>query len=65
MNITISKSNEHRKIMIESSNFILPNEEKGLNISFEMVQVPSIESINIQTTWSHNRYLFYLNSGVY
>ena len=64
MNITISKSNEHRKIMIESSNFILPNEEKGLNISFEIVQVPSIESINIQTTWSHNRHLFYLNEKI-
>ena len=64
MNITISKKNEQRKINIESNNFILPNGEKSLNISLEMVQVPSIESINIQTTWSHNRNLFYLNEKI-
>ena len=64
MNITILKKGELRKINIESINFKLPNEEKGLNISFEMVQVPSIESINIQTTWAHNRNLFYLNEKI-
>ena len=64
MNISISKRNEKRKINIESNNFILPNGEKGLDISIEMVQVPSIESINIQTTWSHNRNLFYLNEKI-
>jgi len=64
MNISISKRNEQRKINIESLNFILPNGEKGLNISIEMVQVPSIESINIQTTWTHNRNLFYLNEKI-
>lgn len=64
MNISISKKNEQRKIIIESNNFILPNGEKGLNISLEMVQVPSIESLNIQTTWSHNRNLFYLNEKI-
>ena len=64
MNISISKNNEQRKINIESTNFILPNGEKGLNISIEMVQVPSIESINIQTKWAHNRNLFYLNEKI-
>jgi hypothetical protein len=64
MNISISKNNEQRKINIESNNFMLPNGETGLNISIEMVQVPSIESINIQTTWAHNRNLFYLNEKI-
>ena len=61
MNIKISKFNEQRKIEILSNDFILPNGEKGLNISIEMFQVKSIESINIQTTWAHDRSLFYLN----
>ena len=64
MNITISKTNEVRKIVIISNDFKLPNGEKGLNISLEMVQVPAIESINIQTTWAHNRNLFYLNEKI-
>ena len=64
MNITILKKNEQRKIIIESLNFNLPNGEKGLNVSFEMVQIPKIESINIQTTWAYNRNLFYLNEKV-
>ena len=64
MNITISKFKEKRKIEIISNDFILPNGEKGLNIYLEIVQVPSIESINIQTTWAHNRNLFYLNEKI-
>ena len=64
MNIKVSKFKEHRELTIISDNFQLPNGEKGLNISIEMVQVPSIESINIQTTWAHNRNLFYLNEKI-
>ena len=64
MNITISKMEEVRKLIIISDNFKLPNGEKGLNISLEMVQVPAIESINIQTTWAHDRKLFYLNEKI-
>lgn len=64
MNITISKFKEQRKIEIISNDFILPNGEKGLNIYIEIMQVPSIESINIQTTWAHNRNLFYLNEKI-
>ena len=64
MNITISKMDEVRKLVILSDNFQLPNGEKGLNISLEMVQVPAIESINIQTTWAHDRKLFYLNEKI-
>ena len=64
MNITISKFNEQRKIEISSNDFIIPNGEKGLNIYIEIMQVPSIESINIQTTWAHDRNLFYLNEKI-
>ena len=64
MNIKVSKFKEKRELNIISDNFQLPNGEKGLNISIEMVQVPSIESINIQTTWAHDRNLFYLNEKI-
>ena len=64
MNVKISKSGENRKIMIQNDNLVLPNGEKGLNISFELIQKPQIESINIQTTWAHDRNLFYLNEKI-
>ena len=64
MKIIIGCKNRKRTIRVESENFVLPNGEKGLNISLEMEQRPSIESINIQTTWAHNRKLFYLNEKV-
>ena len=64
MNIILSCKNRIRKIFVESENFVLPNGEKGLNISLDMEQRSSMESINIQTTWAHNRKLFYLNEKI-
>ena len=64
MKLIIGCKNRKRTIHVESENFVLPNGEKGLNISLEMEQRASIESINIQTTWAHNRQLFYLNEKI-
>ena len=64
MKIMVRNKNRHRTISVESENFALPNGEKGLNISLEMEQRASMESINIQTTWAHNRKLFYLNEKI-
>ena len=64
MNLKVSCKKRIRKIFIESEDFELPNGEKGLNISLQMEQRASMESINIQTTWAHNRQLFYLNEKV-
>ena len=63
-NLKIGYRNRNRKIFVESENFELPNGEKGLNVSLETEQRASIESINIQTTWAHNRNLFYLNEKI-
>ena len=64
MALIVRCQNRKRKIFVESENFALPNGEKGLNISLEMEQRASMESINIQTTWAHNRQLFYLNEKI-
>ena len=64
MKIMVRNKNRHRTISVESENFALPNGENGLNISLEMEQRASMESINIQTTWAHNRKLFYLNEKI-
>ena len=64
MTLKVGCKKRIRNIFIESENFELPNGEKGLNISLQMEQRASMESINIQTTWAHNRQLFYLNEKV-
>lgn len=58
------KKGNRRFININSDNFVLPSQEKGLSLSFELIQPDYMESINIQTTWSHDRSLFYLNEKV-
>ena len=64
MKLMVGCKNRKRKISIQSDNFLLPNGEIGLDISLEMEQRASMESINIQTTWAHNRKLFYLNEKI-
>ena len=61
INISYEKKSNKRIIKAKSDNFILPNGKKGIEIQFINFQNKNHESINIQTTWSHNRNLFYLN----
>ena len=61
INISFEKKSNKRIIKAKSDNFILPNGKKGIEVQFINYQNKNHESINIQTTWSHNRNLFYLN----
>ena len=64
INISYEKKSNKRIIKAKSENFILPNGKKGIEIEFINYQKKNQESINIQTTWSHNRNLFYLNEKI-
>ena len=64
LKITYEKKSNKRIIKARSENLILPNGKKGINIILEMNQNEKGESINIQTTWNHNRQLFYLNEKI-
>ena len=64
LKITYEKKTNKRIIKAKSENLILPNGKKGINIILEMNQNEKGESINIQTTWNHNRQLFYLNEKI-
>ena len=64
LKITYEKKTNKRIIKARSENLILPNGKKGINIILEMNQNEKGESINIQTTWNHNRQLFYLNEKI-
>jgi hypothetical protein len=64
LKITYEKKSNKRIIKARSENLILPNGKKGIDIILEMNQNEKGESINIQTTWNHNRQLFYLNEKI-
>ena len=64
LKITYEKKTNKRIIKARSENLILPNGKKGIDIILEMNQNEKGESINIQTTWNHNRQLFYLNEKI-
>jgi hypothetical protein len=64
LKITYEKKSNKRIIKARSENLRLPNGKKGINIILEMNQNEKGESINIQTTWNHNRQLFYLNEKI-
>ena len=64
INISFEKKSNKRIIKAKSDNFILPNGKKGIEVQFINYQNKNHESINIQTTWSHNRNLFYLNEKI-
>ena len=64
LKISYEKKSNKRIIKARSENLILPNGKKGIDIILEMNQNEKGESINIQTTWNHNRQLFYLNEKI-
>ena len=64
LNVTVTKIKEQKTIQIQSNFFELPNGEKGIDINLGIIQSPLTESLNRQTTWAHNRNLFYLNEKI-
>jgi hypothetical protein len=63
LRIAYSKRDERRRLLCGSPDIELSS-SKGLEADLTIVQKPSIESINIATSWEENRKAFYYNQKI-
>ncbi|EAX95123.1 hypothetical protein TVAG_033430 [Trichomonas vaginalis G3] len=64
LQMRIQKYHHVRRLQVNSSGIVLPNGQKGIYIDLHMHHPTGNESLNIQTSWAHNRYNFYMNEKV-
>lgn len=62
--LEFEKKGERRRLAFAAPALALPDGRVGLEGDVVLVQEPSLESINIATTWKENRRAFYLNEKV-
>ncbi len=61
LRIAFSRRGERRRLFIGSPDLVLPNGEVGLQADLIVHQSPTLESLNIATSWKQKRKAFYLN----
>jgi hypothetical protein len=58
------KKGDQRHLLFACPTLMLPDGSKGLDVSLTLTQDPSMETMNIATSWKENRKAFYLNEKV-
>lgn len=64
MTMTFIRRAGKRHIIFNAPSLVLPDGSEGLLGDFTVLQPPSMESMNIATSWAENRRRFYLNEKV-
>jgi hypothetical protein len=64
LRIAFIKKGDKRHLMFACPSMELPDGSVGLDVAVTLIQKPTMESINIATSWKENRKAFYLNEKV-